>query len=61
MGADLFGSFAEATCAALIIGGDSITDGDGFYRLDLTLFVLLIPAMGILVSLGVSALITDSD
>lgn len=25
MSADLFGSFAEATCAALIIGGNSIT------------------------------------
>jgi len=29
MSADLFGSFAEATCAALVIGGNSIVDSEG--------------------------------
>ena len=33
MGADLFGSFAESMCAALVIGGDSLTDLDGTIRL----------------------------
>jgi hypothetical protein len=29
MSADLFGSFAEATCAALVIGGNSIVSSTG--------------------------------
>ena len=29
MGADLFGSFAEAICASLVIGGDALGNGDG--------------------------------
>ena len=61
MGADLFGSFAESTCAALIVGGTSITTLTGVTSLDLILFVLAVPAVGILVSLGVSALITETD
>src|SRR5574343_1251633 len=45
MGSDLFGSFAEATCAALLVSGTSIelTRGANFY------FPLLISAAGILV------------
>ena len=46
MGADLFGSFAEATCAALVVSGTSIelVTGANFY------YPLLISAAGILVS-----------
>ena len=58
MGADLFGSFAESLCAALVIGCDSITDVEGVSRMELIMFVLLIPALGLLVSLAVSALLT---
>ena len=49
MGADLFGSFAEATCAALVLGGNSLTDVDGILDISKLIFVLLIPAVGILV------------
>jgi inorganic pyrophosphatase len=58
MGADLFGSFAEATCAALVIGGDSLSDTDGVIKLELILFVLLIPTLGLIISILTSALIT---
>lgn len=61
MGADLFGSFAESVCAALVIGGDSISSLEGLTKMELILFVLLIPALGLLVSLAVSALITEGE
>ena len=47
MGADLFGSLAEATCAALVVGSTSaelITTVDAMY------FPLMITAAGIIVS-----------
>ena len=47
MGADLFGSLAESTCAALVVGASSeglINHPDAIY------FPLLITAGGILVS-----------
>jgi Na+/H+-translocating membrane pyrophosphatase len=47
MGADLFGSLAEATCAALVVGSTStelITTTDAMY------FPLMITAVGIVVS-----------
>ncbi len=47
MGADLFGSFAEATCAALVVSGTSVelcTGANFFYP-------LLLTASGILVCL----------
>lgn len=47
MGADLFGSFAESTCAALVVSGTSIeivTSGGALF------FPLMISASGILVS-----------
>jgi Na+/H+-translocating membrane pyrophosphatase len=47
MGADLFGSLAESTCAALVVGSTSVglaTTPDAMY------FPLLITAVGILVS-----------
>lgn len=59
MSADLFGSFAESTCAALVIGGNSIVDLQGEAHYDTFLFVLMIPAIGILASIVVSSLITE--
>lgn len=47
MGADLFGSLAEATCAALVVGATSpqlVSTDDAMY------FPLMITAVGILVS-----------
>lgn len=61
MSADLFGSFAEATCAALIIGGNSITNAEGVAEFSTFLFILCIPAVGILASIVVSSLITEGD
>jgi inorganic pyrophosphatase len=61
MGADLFGSFAESTCASLVIGGNSITTINGLSDLDLLLFVLLIPTVGIFVSIIISGLIVEGE
>jgi len=47
MGADLFGSLAESTCAALVVGATStelITTTDAIY------FPLMITSVGIVVS-----------
>ena len=47
MGADLFGSLAESTCAALVVGSTSleiIADSDAIY------FPLMITAVGIIAS-----------
>ena len=57
MGSDLFGSFAEATCAALVIGAQS-TDlvAAGW---DSFIFPLYISAVGILVCMAVSFVATD--
>lgn len=59
MSADLFGSFAESTCAALVIGGNSITNPDGVTEFSTFLFILCIPAIGIIASIIVSSLITE--
>jgi Na+/H+-translocating membrane pyrophosphatase len=59
MSADLFGSFAEATCAALVIGGNSIINTQGVSEFSTFLFVLCIPAVGVFASLAVSAMITE--
>ena len=50
MGSDLFGSFAEGSCAALLVSGTSpqLIQGANFY------FPLLISAAGILVCIGTS-------
>lgn len=58
MGADLFGSFAESTCAALVIGGNSITNIHEVFDFKNYLFILLIPAVGIIVCILVTALLT---
>ena len=47
MGADLFGSLAESTCAALVVGA---TSADLINKPDAMYFPLMITAVGILVS-----------
>ena len=58
MGADLFGSFAQATCAPLVISGSSLSNFLCLYNFSSIIFVLAIPGMGIFVSLATSAIIT---
>lgn len=53
MGSDLFGSFAEASCAALVISGSIFMDWKAL------MFPLTISAVGILVSLVTSFLATN--
>jgi len=57
MGADLFGSFAEATCAALVVASLSSLGSDGSWKG--LMFPLLITGAGILVCLGTTLLATD--
>lgn len=57
MGADLFGSFAESTCAALVVSGhDLYIDGVPNTSLDYLMYPLLTTAVGILVCLICSAM-----
>ena len=56
MGADLFGSFAESTCAALVI----LSNSDASYLEDSCLFYpLLISALGIVASFFTSFFATN--
>jgi len=54
MGSDLFGSFAEATCAALVIGSSI-----GTYGWDAMLFPVIVSAVGIFVCLIASFIATN--
>jgi len=54
MGSDLFGSFAEATCAALVIG-NSVADSGGW---DALVFPIIVSAVGIVVCLVCSFIAT---
>ena len=54
MSADLFGSFSESTCAALVIASNSIESLDGVLHIDKLIFVLAIPAVGIIASIVVT-------
>jgi H(+)-translocating pyrophosphatase len=56
MSADLFGSFAESSCAALIIGSNSLESMDGLFNIDQITFVLAIPAIGILACIVITYL-----
>jgi len=56
MGADLFGSFAEASCAALVIGSQSLGLREDFGAL---LFPLYISATGIIVCIVTSFVATN--
>ena len=48
MGADLFGSLAESTCAALVISAHSL---DIIERTDAVYFPVMVTAIGIIASL----------
>jgi len=61
MSADLFGSFAEATCAALVIGSNSLETLNGYIHVDQLIFVLGIPAVGILACVVVTYIITEGS
>ena len=56
MGADLFGSLAESTCAALVVGSTSI---ELLNTENAMLFPLLITAAGIVVSFVTSFFATN--
>jgi inorganic pyrophosphatase len=61
MGADLFGSFAESTCAALVISSTTLFASEGIkYNHEIYLqnlmFPLILTAIGIIVSLITSAI-----
>ena len=61
MSADLFGSFAESTCAALVISSDELTGySDGFCNqfISVLLYPLVLIALGIFFCLLVSTLST---
>jgi Na+/H+-translocating membrane pyrophosphatase len=59
MSADLFGSFAEASCAALVIGGNSITNSNETLVFENFLFILAIPAIGLLACVIVTSILTE--
>lgn len=61
MSADLFGSFAESTCAALVIACSSISDVHDNYNIHTFIFVLAIPAIGIWASIATSSMITEGE
>ena len=57
MGSDLFGSFAESTCASLVISGASLTalDGEaGVVNINNLWYPLLVSAFGIIVCIVTS-------
>jgi K(+)-stimulated pyrophosphate-energized sodium pump len=56
MGADLFGSLAESTCAALVVGA---TSTQLVNTIDAIYFPLMITAVGILVSFVTSFFATN--
>lgn len=60
MSADLFGSFAESTCAALVISSDTLV-GSGSCNVFISnlMYPLLVIALGIIVCILVSVLATD--
>lgn len=58
MGSDLFGSFAEATCAALVIGHSIGIDGSEYGDWDAMCFPVIVSAVGIIVCILCSFLAT---
>lgn len=58
MSADLFGSFAESTCAALVISSDSLVGQGCFFYISNFFYPLLMIAFGIIICLIVSTLAT---
>jgi len=60
MGADLFGSFAESTCAALVISSKTSTTSQGLlFYWPAMMYPLMISAIGILACILVSFVATD--
>jgi H+-translocating diphosphatase len=60
MSADLFGSFAESTCAALVISSDTLVgSGSCNFFISNLFYPLLIIAFGIVICIFVSLLATD--
>ena len=61
MGADLFGSLAESTCAALVVGSAAIdlNDADLITNTDAIYFPLMITAAGIIASFFTTLLATN--
>lgn len=61
MGADLFGSLAESTCAALVVGSsnDGAVVSDLIYHTDAIYFPLLITAVGVVASFLTTFLATN--
>lgn len=52
MGSDLFGSFAESTCASLVVSGASLVDAsvvNDVVSIDYLWYPLLVTAFGIIV------------
>ena len=59
MSADLFGSFAESTCAALVLSSDSLVGpGSCNYFISNLMYPLMIIAFGIVICILVSILAT---
>lgn len=61
MSADLFWSFAEATCTSMVIGSNSIESTNRMLHIDQLIFVLAIPAIGILACIVVTYFITEGN
>ena len=60
MSADLFGSFAESTCAALVVSCDSLVGiGNCAYHLSNLFYPLMMIAFGIVICLLVSIIATS--
>lgn len=60
MSADLFGSFAESTCAALVLSCDTLVGSGGCnYYISNLFYPLLLVAFGIVICILVSLLATD--
>lgn len=57
MGADLFGSFAESTCAALVVAG--VSELGANHNWNAMMFPLLVSAAGILVCVLTTLIATD--
>ena len=51
MGADLFGSFAESTCAALVVSSTNFTINGGKAEIGDLMYPLLVSAFGIIACL----------
>lgn len=58
MSADLFGSFAESTCAALVVSSDSLVGDHCYFYISNFFYPLIMIAFGIIICLLVSTIAT---